>query len=81
MIIGTQEVAEISRQVLGQTTHWLRFYLGNRYDSRLLDSKMRNERGEPTAEYGFLYNNRWLFKHGEVARMFSDVKYFLGGYL
>jgi hypothetical protein len=59
----TQEAAYIPRQTLNQTTHLIRFWLTDDYDSRKLDQKMgRAKRGKPLADdlnpkhqHGFWY--------------------------
>ena len=76
VIVLTQEAAEIPRQTIGQTSHWIRFAIGNPYDSNLLDKKIRNSIGEPDAKYGFFYNFR---ESRRGAWSFPSVQHFLGG--
>jgi len=64
VIVLTQEVAKISRQVLNQLSHLLRFRLLDSYDAMVMDKKLgrrnradgrEDDLGEPPDEYGFFY--------------------------
>lgn len=59
VITGTQEAAYIPRQVLGQTTHLVRFHLQDEFDerkiARLLGFRGAQRYAEPRYPYGFFY--------------------------
>ncbi len=53
---GTQELAGIPRQAIGQCTWILRFRLQNQYDQVVADRLANNREGEPADEHGFYFN-------------------------
>lgn len=58
VISESQRVAYIPADVLGMTTHILRFRLQNEHDRRRVDDEMgvsRRERTEPKDTHGFYY--------------------------
>lgn len=55
-ITGTQELAGIPRQAIGQATWILRFRLQNLYDQTTADRLAHNLEGEPPDEHGFFFN-------------------------
>ena len=56
VIVLTQEIAYIPRQVRNQTTHIVRFRLNDDYDSRKVDALIgHKERHEPQKTFGFWY--------------------------
>lgn len=55
-ITGTQELAGIPRQAIGQATWILRFRLQNLYDQTTADRLAHNGEGEPPDEHGFYFN-------------------------
>lgn len=57
VISCTQEACYIPRQVIGQTTHVVRFRLQDEIDARKIDKLLgRVGQGEPTAKHGFFYS-------------------------
>ena len=77
MIIVTQEVAGIPRQVRNQATHIARFRLIDAYDGqevdRLIQRSIRD--GEPADQHGFWYNR--TDEPGRVLQYFASYQSFI----
>lgn len=78
VISETQRVAHIPADVLGMTTHILRFRLQNDFDRRRIDNEMERERKdigkEPKDEYGFYYKRMGR----RTIWYYPDWEYFVG---
>ena len=59
LVVMTQEMAYMDRNIFGQMTHFLRFWLTNRYDIRESNNMMgfpeRDKYRNPSHEHGFFY--------------------------
>lgn len=77
VIVGTQELAYMPRQIKGQITHLLRFRLRDSYDADIINKMVGVDFEEPKDRFGFYYTR--LDRPCPVW-YYSDYREFLGGY-